>query len=136
MFSNSNTRGVKLPDGQVSERSDAPPLTITTFSEIRMFGLTYVDSGGRERPLLVVLNVDGSLYSAPEGDQWITRLKPLSTKLAENFREVYQKSLPSTEPVKVPGMDNVDVIANEEVKVSSERRQQGQRAEVDVTPQK
>ena len=130
MFSNSTARGVKLPDGQVAERSDAPPLTITTFSEIRMFGLTYVDAGGRERPLLVVLNSDGSLYSAPEGEQWITKLKPLSTKLADNFREVLRKTAPSTETVKVPGKDSVDVIANEEAKASAERRQ---KAEVDVT---
>ncbi len=114
MFASSNPRSVTIPEGQISERSDLPPLTITSFAELKMFGLTFVDANGRERPMLVVLCSDGSLHSAPDGEQWIGRLRPLSTKMAESFNKVY-RDLTNTSgingPTNVPDKDNVDIIA-------------------------
>ncbi len=111
--------GVAIPEGQAKEPTNLPELTVTSVNKLEFFGITYVEKA-KLTPALVVRDVEGNLYLAPNGDAWVKGLRPLSDKLTNNVKDTLAR-LEGTPLDDVPAEDNVDVIAEEmaaeEVKV-------------------
>lgn len=113
MYPNAQGRhvGVKIPQGQLEERTNLADLTVVSVNPMQMIGMVYVESGKLKRAL-VVKDVEGNLYLAPNGDQWIVGLRPLSDKLSKNVVDALH-IVQGTAPEDLPTTDSVDVIAGD-----------------------
>ena len=103
--------GVMIPEGQNKQPSNLAELTVTSVNKLEFFGVTYVEKS-KLTPGLVVRDMEGNLYLAPGGLQWVQGLRPLSDKLTNNVKELLLH-LEGTPPEDVPIEDNVDVIAGD-----------------------
>jgi hypothetical protein len=101
---------VKIPEGQLTEPSNLPDLTITGLTGLEFFAIEYVERGKKQSGLVV--NANGILYLAPNGMQWLTGMRPLSDKLTKNVNDALDR-VRGVAPEDVPVEDNVDVIAEE-----------------------
>jgi hypothetical protein len=104
--------GVKIPEGQLSERSDLPSLTLVHLMPLEFMAAQYVDKSGKKVVGLFVKN-GKDWYQAPNGDQWLSQFRALSPKMEENAKAMYAKNTGITDTTDVPLEDNVDVIAGE-----------------------
>ena len=111
---NTQTRpvGVKIPEGQLSERSDLPSLTLVHLMPLEFMAAQYVDKAGKKVTGLFVKNGE-DWYQAPNGDQWLAQFRTLSPKMDENAKAMYAKITGVPDNADVPLEDNVDVIAGE-----------------------
>lgn len=112
MFPNAQGRhvGVMIPEGQLTEPSNLPDLTVTGFTSLNFFAVEYVERGKKQQGLVVDAN--GTLYLAPNGMQWLTGMRELSEKLGRNVKDGIARTQ-GVAPEDVPTEDNVDVIAQE-----------------------
>lgn len=102
--------GVKIPDGQLFDRSDKPSLTLTGLLPLQFHAMRYVDNKGQEVAELVVQAGD-EIYMAPDGAQWLAKMRPLSAAMKEKVIHALQSMSPSQ--MDIPTQDNVDVVASE-----------------------
>jgi len=100
--------GVKIPEGQINDRSDKADLTVEHLLPIEFFAAQYVENGKIKQGLFCHSN--GVFYMAPNGDQWLAGMRPLSEKLTTNVRHAYE-AMKGAIPEDVPVTDTVDVIA-------------------------
>lgn len=100
-----------IPQGQLEENTNLGDLTVVSVNPLQMMGIVYAERGKLKRGL-VVQDVQGDLYLAPNGDQWTAGLRPLSEKLAHNVKDGLDKVM-GVPPTEVPLEDNVDVIAGD-----------------------
>lgn len=113
-----NTRqvGVKIPTGQMYDKSDDPALTIKGLVELKFYAIEYVDKKGNKVPMLVIKTAAGELYEAPNGTSWLSDAKMLSDQLKKNVEGVLATAPRVGSPAdNVPTQDTVDVIATEVV---------------------
>jgi hypothetical protein len=100
--------GVKIPDGQLHDRSDKADLTVEHLIPMEFFGAQYVENGKLKAGLFV--QSGGRFYLAPNGEQWISGMRELSEALTNNVRVIYDRIKGG--PLKdVPLEDTVDIIA-------------------------
>ena len=107
--------GVKIPTGQIYDKSEAPALTITGLLELKFYAVQYVDKRGNKVSMLAMRSADGELYEAPNGSAWLNDAKQLSDQMKQNL-EATLATAPraGTSPAdNVPVEDVVDVIATE-----------------------
>ena len=104
--------GVKIPEGQLAEKSDLPSLTLIHLMLLEFCAAQYVDKSGRKVTGLFVKS-GKDWYQAPNGEQWLAQFRELSDKMLKNTLDKYAH-LKGTDPADVPTEDNVDVIAGEE----------------------
>jgi len=100
-----------IPQGQLEENTNLGDLAVVSVNPLQLMGVVYAERGKLKRGL-VVRDVQGDLYLAPNGDQWTVGLRPLSEKLARNVREGFDRVM-GVPPTEIPLKDNVDVIAGE-----------------------
>lgn len=119
MFStDTRSAGVAIPEGQNLTRSDLPSLTITSMVRIDFLAMQYVDDGGRVRSGLVCRAGD-AFYLAPNGDQWLGQMRPLSERMAANTKAMFMRLYGESGPGEVPSGDDVDIIATEVAKTKA-----------------
>lgn len=106
--------GVKIPEGQLSERTDLPSLTLVHLVPMEFLAAQYVDKSGKMVTGLFVKS-GSDWYQAPNGEQWLAQFRPLSPKMEANAKEKYSKLTGKSDITDVPLTDNVDVIAEETV---------------------
>lgn len=100
-----------IPEGQEKDPSSLPELTITGLNKLEFFAVTYVEKA-RITQALVVRDITGALYLAPQGDQWIRGMRPLSDKMTANVERQIQAI--EGPPIKELSLkDSVDIIAEE-----------------------
>ncbi len=107
--------GVKIPTGQIYDKSDQPALTITGLVELKFYAVQYVDKRGSKRSMLAMKSADGEVYEAPNGSAWLNDAKPLSDQLKKNLENVLASAPRAGSKVAdlVPTEDVVDVLATE-----------------------
>lgn len=96
--------GVKVATAQDLETG--PPQTLEHIAPMQFFGLQYFDERGARRRL-VVTELYGRYYAAPNSEEWATKLKPLSKWITDQI----EKKGADQRPVEVPTDDSVDVMA-------------------------
>lgn len=113
MYQNSQGRhvGVLIPSGQLDQKTSLSDLTVVSANPFEMLAIMYVENG-RLKPALVLKDVEGTYYLAPNGEQWVRGLRQLSDKLAANVQEALDR-IRGVPPADVPLTDKVDVIAGE-----------------------
>ena len=112
---NANTRhvGVKIPTGQLYDKSDNPALTIEGLLELKFYAVQYANKKGSKVSMLVMKAADGTLYEAPNGDSWLNGAKQLSEQMKKNVEVVLSSAPRVGASVTVPTQDAVDVLAEE-----------------------
>jgi hypothetical protein len=120
MFPNAQGRhvGVMISQGQLTEPSNLPDLTLTGFTSLKFYAIEYVERGRKQQGLVVDAN--GTLYLAPNGMQWLTGMRELSERLGKNVKDGIARSQ-GVAPEDVPVEDNVDVIAQEIAEVRKDK---------------
>src|SRR3989304_4972753 len=94
--------GVRIATSQDLETG--PPQTLEYIAPMQFFGLQYFDERGTRRRL-VVAELYGKFYAAPNSEEWAGKLKPLSKWIADQI----DKKSADERPVEVPTDDAVDV---------------------------
>lgn len=107
--------GVKIPTGQIYDKSDRPALTIEGLVELKFYAVQYVDKKGTKVPMLVIKDASGELYEAPNGTSWLNDAKLLSDQMKKNVESVLLTAPRAGSSVadNVPTQDSVDVLAIE-----------------------
>ena len=109
--------GVKIPTGQLYDKSDKPALTVVGLVELKFYAVQFVDKKGTKVPMLAMKSADGELYEAPNGTAWLNDAKPLSQQLKTNIEDVLATAPRAGSSVadNVPTEDAVEVMATEVV---------------------
>lgn len=102
--------GVTIPEGQNTERSNLPDLTIVNLAPLEFFAAQYVENGKLRMGMYI--KAGNVTYLDPDGERWVNRLRQLSDKLAKNFGVKYAQ-MHGVQPGDVPLEDSVDVVAKE-----------------------
>jgi hypothetical protein len=101
--------GVLLPEGQTSNRSDLPELTVTGFLPAQFAFVKYIQNG-RERQALLIKAGDG-IYMDPDGESFASKLKTCSDKFAERVAPLFGNVVkPAADPSEPIPNDQVDVL--------------------------
>lgn len=113
MYGNQQPRpvGVKIPDGQIYDRSDKPALTVLGVLDLTFRGVQYVDKTGKKKNMLVLMDQNGVQYEAPNGESWLNGLRPLSEDFNKNIQNFVDLNRP-VDPAEIPTEDQVDVVAS------------------------
>lgn len=107
--------GVKIPTGQIYDKSDSPALTIEGLVELKFYAVQYVDKKGNKVSMLVMKSAAGDLYEAPNGASWLNDAKLLSDQMKKNVETVLASAPRAGSSIAdiVPTQDAVDVLATE-----------------------
>ena len=100
--------GVKVPDGQLYDRSDKADLTVEHLLKMEFFAAQYVENGKLKSGLIV--QSGGHFYLAPNGSTWLAGMRELSAKMTDNVKALYDQTT-SGSIEDVPIEDTVDIIA-------------------------
>jgi hypothetical protein len=103
---------VKIPEGQINERTDRPDLTISHMLPMEFFAAQYVEANKLKSGLFVLSG--GQFYLAPSGAEWLAGMRPLSDKMAANAQELYDR-VHGGVPGDVPTEDIVDILGKDMV---------------------
>ena len=111
MFGNQSHRGVgvKIPDGQLHDRSDAPDLTVLDLAPLELRAGRYVERGKIKMGLFA--KVGDVWHLTPDGDNWLQRCRQTSAALTKNLKEAEGK-FKGVSAEDVPTTDAVDIIAS------------------------
>jgi len=100
--------GVKIPDGQLHDKSDKADLTVEHLLKMEFFAAQYVENGKLKAGLVV--HSGGRFYLAPNGSTWLAGMRELSEKMTNNVKSLYERT--QSGPLEgVPVEDTVDIIA-------------------------
>jgi hypothetical protein len=107
--------GVKIPTGQIYDKSNQPALTVVGLVELKFYAVEYVDRKGNKVPMLVMKSAAGEMYEAPNGSAWLNDAKMLSDQMKKNVEAVLATAPRAGGSVAdtVPTEDTVDVLATE-----------------------
>lgn len=107
--------GVKIPTGQLYDKSDNPALTIEGLVELKFYAVQYADKKGNKVSMLVMKSAAGDMYEAPNGASWLNDAKLLSDQLKKNIEMVLASAPRAVSSIadSVPTEDFVEVIATE-----------------------
>lgn len=97
--------GVRIPTEQ--NTGAGKPQTLEHVYPMKFFGLQYVDETGRRRRM-VVAEMFGQFYAAPNSEEWALRLKPLSKWLTDQIK----KRADDQKPVEIPSQDAVNIFGD------------------------
>lgn len=107
--------GVKIPTGQIYDKSNAPALTIEGLVELKFYAVQYVDRKGSKVSMLVMKSAAGEMYEAPNGASWLNDAKLLSDAMKKNMEAVLASAPRAGDEAAdlIPTEDAVDVLATE-----------------------
>ena len=107
--------GVKIPTGQLYDKSDQPALTVIGLVELKFYAVEYVDKKGSKVPMLCMKSAAGDFYEAPNGSIWLNDAKHLSDQMKKNIEAVLATAprAGGSDADMVPTQDAVDVLATE-----------------------
>ena len=129
MLTNQRPMGVKIPQDQNAEVTDKPNLFVQHILPLKFFAMEYAEGGKMKKAMICEFN--GDYYIAPNSEEWISRLSPVSSKLRKNISESLERV--SGVPVEdIPLKDDVDVVAADMASESSEEKSNGDPGGVDV----
>lgn len=105
--------GVTTPEQLGRAPDGVPDLTVMHLKKLEFFGAQYTENGKVRGGMLVK---DGDeFYLDPAGEQWTSRLRPLSDKLRKSAMDKYI-ALVGVDAKDLPMQDSVDVVAEEMTK--------------------
>jgi len=108
------SQGVLIPEGQNSERTDAPESSVLSVLPCEFMFVEYVEKG-RKVQGVVVRTADGSLYIDPNGSTYTQNLRSVNEKFKRNLEKllarVPQTPLGTDAEHGTPIQDSTDFLA-------------------------